>query len=206
VAPVPVLDLSPLALFPGRTNLIVVAPDNTNALVQLNAARSYDVDDAHFKVFWYEGATLVSTNVAASLELPVGTHSITLLLDDTFPLGTSSTNVTLEVLSPAQAVGIIIGLLEDSSLTATRQHPLLATLTAAAASFERADFQPAINQLGAFQNKVRAQVSPSVPALAEDLLSAAQTLIDALGDKGPRGSSSPAHPGRSPLNLSNRRP
>ena len=55
-----------------------------------------------------------------------------------------------------------------------------ATLKAAAASFDDGRVQPGINQLGAFQNKVRAQVAPLDPVLADSLINAAQVIIDAL--------------------------
>jgi hypothetical protein len=61
-----------------------------------------------------------------------------------------------------------------------RAQPLLATLDAALASIERNNRTAAINQLNAFQNKVRAQVAPSDPALAAMLLKAAQDIITVL--------------------------
>src|SRR5439155_638419 len=108
-------------------------------------------------------------------------HIITLRLDDTFPLGTSSTNVTVEVISGAEAVAIVIDLVNNSTLGDNTKHSLLVSLLAASASFDRGDIIPGINQLQAFENKVRAQVAPSDPTLAAQLIDAAQTIIDALG-------------------------
>jgi hypothetical protein len=68
--------------------------------------------------------------------------------------------------------------ISNSSLATNRKPPLLASLNAAKTSFESGNFQSGINQLGAFQNKVRAQVGPGDPALAEALSSAAQRVID----------------------------
>jgi hypothetical protein len=58
--------------------------------------------------------------------------------------------------------------------------PLIASLSAALHSIQRGDFASAINQLQAFENKVRAQVAPSEPWLAARFIAAAQGLIDAL--------------------------
>jgi poly(3-hydroxybutyrate) depolymerase len=178
--PVPVIQVSPLARFPGYTDLLVIAPDNEQATVVFDGSRSHDVDDAHFNYFWYQGTNVFSTNAVTTNLLCLGTHEVTLKLDDTYPLGTNTAKVTVEVITPAEAVVIIIGLLDDANLPRNRRQPLLASLAAAAASFERGHFTPGANQLEAFQHKVRAQVMPSAPQLALDLTSAAQTILDAL--------------------------
>ena len=53
-------------------------------------------------------------------------------------------------------------------------------MKASAASFDRGSNQSGINQLSAFQNKVRAQVAKTDPALAAELIASAQAIIDAL--------------------------
>jgi poly(3-hydroxybutyrate) depolymerase len=184
VPPVPMIQVSPLARFPGYTNLIVIAPDNANASVVFDGSRSYDVDDTSFNYFWYEGTNLFSTNVVATNLLSLGTHEVLLKLDDTCPLGTNTATVTVEVITPAEAVVIVLGLLDDSNLPRNRRQPLVASLGAAAASFERGNLTAGANQLEAFQHKVRAQVMPLAPQLAKDLVSAAQTILDALAHPG----------------------
>jgi len=182
--PVPVIQVSPLATFPGSTNLTVIAPDNTNATVVFDGSKSYDPDDTTFKYFWSEGTNLFSTNVVATNVLAVGSHDITLLLDDTFPLGTNSATVTVEVISPTEAVGIVLGLLDGSNLPRKNERPLFASLKEVIASFERGNFTAGSNQLRAFQKKLQAQVAPFDPALADELTAAAQVVIDALGGGG----------------------
>jgi hypothetical protein len=180
VPPVPILEVSPLAHFPGYTNLIVIAADSRNAKVTFDGSKSYDLDDTNFYYFWYEGATLFSTNVVAHESLSLGSHEITLLLDDTFPLGTNSVSANVEVISPAEAIAIVIGLVDSSNFGKKNTQPLIATLEAAIASFERGNATSGLNQLGAFQNKVRAQVAPFDATLAAELIAAAQTIIDAV--------------------------
>jgi hypothetical protein len=184
-APVPVIEVSPLAPFAGWTNLIVIAPDNTNALVRFDGSKSYDGDDTNFLYFWFEGTNLLATTPVTTNVLAVGTHEVVLWLDDTLPYGTNSASVTVEVITPAQAVTILFSMLDNSNLSARSLRPLEATLGAALAAFELGRFTPAANQLTAFQNKVRAQVAPFDPALAEQLLAAAQSIIDALAWKIP---------------------
>jgi hypothetical protein len=69
-----------------------------------------------------------------------------------------------------------------------RPEPLRAALSAALDSIERGNFVSAINQLRAFQNKVRAQATRSDPAQAARFIQAAQGVIDVLrGDESSRG-------------------
>jgi hypothetical protein len=180
VPPVPIIQVSPLAKFPGYTNLIVVAPEGSSASVVLDGSKSYDVDDTNFLFYWYEGTNLLSTNAVARENLDIGTHEITLWLDDTFPLGTNAASVTLEIITPAQGVALVLGVLDDANLGGHNRQPLLASLKAAAASFDRGDNTAGCNQLRAFQDKVRAQLAPAQPDLAGRLISAAQVIIDAV--------------------------
>ena len=176
-APVPRIEVSPLAQFPDYTNLIVIAPDNRKATVKFDGLNSYDTDDTDFFFFWYEGTNLFSTNIVARQELRVGTHEITLALNDTFPLGASRASVTVEVITPAQAVGIIIELLESSDLPHRDMHKLKVRFAAAAAAFERGHTSVGILQLRGFEHEVRAQVARQYPALAEQLINAADAIL-----------------------------
>lgn len=76
------------------------------------------------------------------------------------------------------AVNALIQQVRDSDLARHRQQPLIASLRAAAASFERHRIDGGNSQLRAFQNKVRAQVRRHDPALAAALIAAAQQIID----------------------------
>jgi len=55
---------------------------------------------------------------------------------------------------------------------------LLATLSAAMASFERGNVDSGANQLRAFQNKVRAQVARIDAVLADELINATQQIME----------------------------
>jgi hypothetical protein len=178
--PVPIIDISPLAHFPGNTNLFVIARNGTDASVTLNGSGSYDPDDATFLYYWYEGTNLLSTNVVTTQDLPVGTHTLTLLLDDTFPHGTNSASVDLHVLSPVDSVGVLIDLVENSDLGGRNRQPLLATLYATAAAFETGNITAALNQLHAFESKVTAQIAPVEPALAAQLIGSAEVILKAF--------------------------
>lgn len=88
--------------------------------------------------------------------------------------------VELQAIPPREAVRRLIMTIEQSSLLRNRQHPLIVSLNAALASIDRSNPIPAINQLQAFENKVRTQVAPSDPMLADQLIAEAQAIIAAM--------------------------
>lgn len=128
--------------------------------------------------FWSEGTNTFATGMLATNHFAPDLHVITLTVSDGQATGTNS--VMLEVLSTAQAVGTLVELVEDSDLGGKNANPLLASLRAAAAAFDRGNLNAGINQLQAFQHKVQAQIAPLDPALAAALIEAAQEIIDAL--------------------------
>jgi len=107
--------------------------------------------------------------------LPLGTNSLTLVVDD--GLATNAQIFTVELITPAHALERLTVTVNSQ---AGRPQPLLATLLAALASVERGNGTAAINQLGAFQNKTWAQVAPADPALAAEFIQAAQDIVATL--------------------------
>lgn len=83
-----------------------------------------------------------------------------------------------EFASPKLLVEYLIGLVNQSSLST--KPPLLASLQAVLSSLRRGNTVSAVNQLRAFQNKVRAQVEPLDSALADQLNRLAQHIARAL--------------------------
>jgi hypothetical protein len=81
------------------------------------------------------------------------------------------------------AINGLIALINESDLTTQQKRPLLAALDAASDAFESGACSLGMNHLNAFQNKVRAQVSGTDPALADTLNSGAQAIIDSGCDE-----------------------
>ena len=126
---------------------------------------------------WFKIGTVnaFATGIVAVATLPLGTNSITLVVSD--GLATGAQTIAVEVITPRQA----IERLKAQVLAQARPgHPLAVTLSAAIAATERGNRTAAINQLQAFQHKVRAQLAPTDPALATQLILAAQEVIDSL--------------------------
>jgi len=113
--------------------------------------------------------------------LSLGTHAI--IFGGTYGVPNSysyerTDYITVVPIPLPQRVDELIASVGASTLAQHRQQPLLASLNAVKASFESTNLIAGINQLSAFQNKVRAQVGPSDPALADQLSQATQKVID----------------------------
>jgi len=115
--------------------------------------------------------------VTACLDL--GCHSITLCVSD--GRAASSCNLSVCVISAGEAVEECVTLVENTDLGRKNKRPLIASLKAATAAFDRGNFTAGLNILEAFQNKVGAQIARDNPAAATALIECAQRIIDAVG-------------------------
>jgi hypothetical protein len=109
-----------------------------------------------------------------------GITSFQVMLEDWYDRGSIPGDVYFDNVSVVTGPSLIeqlIALVEGSNISARGKRALLATLAAASDSLERGQNDTAVNQLRAFQHKVRAQVNAVV---AEALVDAAQGLIDSL--------------------------
>jgi hypothetical protein len=163
----------------GATVLTHISPNNVDAQVILDGSLSSDVDGDALTYAWRDGSSdaLLGSVVVAIITRPVGANPIVLIVSD--GQTNDTTTITVVVKSAAQAVGDLISFLNGVTVPRNKQ-PLLASLEAAMASFADGNFTAGINQLEAFQHKVRAQVGPEDPVLADTLISLAQQIIDAI--------------------------
>jgi len=162
------------------TSTNVISGNNSNAVVHLDGTRSSDPDGDALTYAWFVdgGLVPVATGAVADVVLEVGTHTIVLVVDDGLASGSSTIVVT--VLTAGEAVEDVIDKVNQANLGSKNKRPLIASLKSATASLDRGSFTSAENQLHAFQNKVRAQIGKTDPALADELISDVQKIIDAL--------------------------
>lgn len=176
--PVAHISVSPLAHFPDVTNLVVISPNGSTATLVLDASQSSDADGNPLSYAWYVDQAQFASGPVTTNVFEVGSQTITLVVSDGQLTG--SATVTVEIITPAEAVGFIMGLVQDSSLSLNKKKPLLASLRAAAASFQRGRMNAGVNQLFAFKAKVRAQVARQDRELARDLIASADEIIKAV--------------------------
>jgi hypothetical protein len=176
--PAALVKVSPLfVVSPDDTTLFILSPNNINATVVLDGSQSSDADNDPLQFSWYaDGQTdALATRAVTTNVFPIGPHTVTLIVSDGHD--TATAQVSFEVITPATAVGQLLLLVDDAQVGRLNKQPLLATLLAAMSSFERGDVTAALNQLSAFQSKLRAQAALLSPSLVNQLTTAAQQII-----------------------------
>jgi len=113
--------------------------------------------------------------------LPAGTHVLSFGGEIGPPYNSSkeiTDTITVAPIPLSVDVNSLIAVLEGANLGPNRLHPLRVSLVASSMSFDSGDLRSGINQLRAFQNKVRAQIARSNPPLADLLTQAVQVIMD----------------------------
>ena len=177
--PVAIASGSPLFLFSNeQTENVVIASCDGNAVVVLDGSQSSDVENDPLEFLWADGTNVIGSGQIASNSFAIGTHSIVLMAND----GTDSafTSLTLEVITPAEAVAQLISIVEDGNLPNNRKQPLKANLNSAVRDFSRCRTAQGINQLKTFQSKINDWITPTDPTLAGELLQISNQIIEAV--------------------------
>jgi hypothetical protein len=159
---------------------IIIAGRSPEATLILDGSSSSDLDGDRLNFDWYEGQEILGSAPILTNDYALGAHAVVLQVSD--GTATSETSLDFEVLTPDQSVERLTRFVRSSSVAPRARRPLLAVLEAAAASFQRGHPLPALNELRAFQSKVRAQVAPASPACAQQLIDIAQQIIRAVAD------------------------
>ncbi|MDD5139888.1 MAG: immunoglobulin domain-containing protein [Verrucomicrobiales bacterium] len=160
---------------------LLISPNGSNVVAVLDGSQSSDPDGDSLTYAWSHtgDVTAFASGVVAVTTLLVGSNQLTLVVNDGMASG--SQTFTVEVLTTSEAVDRLMELVQSD---VSKANSLLASLRAALASIDRSNPTAAINQLQAFQNQVAAQISPLDPELAQSLIDAAQSIINALSGGG----------------------
>jgi hypothetical protein len=163
--------------FTSQSHVHVLALNGADACVIL-AGASVDPEDDPLQYFWFEDEVPIGFGALSTNRLPVGCHTITLAVSD----GASIcwTNLEVCVMTAGGVTEECVFLVGSMEITRKNKRPLIASLKAACASFDRGNFISAMNQLEAFQNKVRAQLGRDDPATAQTLIECVQLILEAF--------------------------
>jgi hypothetical protein len=183
-APVARATVAPLLMLSaGQTNLLILSPNGTNALVILDASLSSDAEHDVLQFLWLaDGAPMpFADGVLTTNEFPVGPHTITLVAFDHTAHGIAT--VQFEIITAGQAVNELSGQVEDSNLSRKNKRPLLDKLKAAQKAFTDGNYKHGAHELEDFQKKLRGPVAHDQPDLAQALTNAAQNILDGLASR-----------------------
>jgi hypothetical protein len=165
-------------LSPRIVNPQIISTNGSNAVIVLDGSLSTDPNNDPLQFAWTVNGVAFSSRMVSTSVLPVGSYTITLTVSD--GASTSTDTLLVDIITTGQAVQELMLLVDDSSLARTAKRPLMAILQVAADCLGQGDhMQPCLNQLAAFQNKVRAQIGRTDAALADALMQAAQGIINA---------------------------
>jgi hypothetical protein len=156
----------------------VLALDNNSACITLSGLGSTDPDGDALTFTWVIDGTTTLSGAMVNVCLDAGCHTVELRVSD----GTETTSCRIEVcvIGAGDAVEQCIALVENTPVERKNKRPLIASLKAAQASFDRGNPVSGRNQLEAFINKVQAQVGKANPAEAAAFIACAQAIIDAI--------------------------
>jgi hypothetical protein len=171
-------------IFPNDPRFYVVALNGSNACIILDGSQSSDADNDALQFSWKVDGTKHWKGETVTNCLDLGCHQAVLALSD----GREISSCTLDVcvITACEAVEQCIALLDGAASSRQNKGPLVATLKAACASFDRDNFTSGLNQLAAFQNKVHAQLGRTDPASTQAIVDCAQRILDAVGCQGHR--------------------
>jgi hypothetical protein len=156
----------------------VLALDNATGCFVLSGTGSTDPDGDAVTLTWTIDGAVTLNGAVVSICLDAGCHIVDLAVSD--GVATTSCRIEVCVIGAGDAVDQCIALVDETNIVRQNKRPLLASLKAAQASFDRGNITSGRNQLKAFQNKVRAQIGKSNPAEADLFIECAQRIIDAV--------------------------
>ena len=161
-------------------HVVVLAPDNAGAVVFLDGSLSEDLENNPLEFFWFEFEEAIpfATGVRVTNNLEVGQHSIVLRVSD--GNGVATTSVTIEVITPGEGIDEILPMFVNEPALRGKGRPMVASLKAAIASFDRGNTGAGLNQLNALQNKIRSQIGRVDPGLAEELFGVVERIAELL--------------------------
>jgi hypothetical protein len=157
----------------------VISVNGTDACVVLQGSAT-DSEGQPLQFSWWTNGSVFALGPIATNCFALGCHSVTFVATDPNEANCTKT-LNVCVITASEAVEECIELVEGADVARKNLRPLVASLKAAGASFERGNFTSGLNQLKAFENKVRAQIARDNPDEAAAFIECAQRITQALG-------------------------
>ena len=154
--PTAVADISPRCRLPGQSLLTIITCNGSNACIVLNGSNSSDTECDPLTYQWWVGNLPIAAGALNTNCFPLGTHNVTLVVSDGRCDGTQT--VPVEIITVCDAIDTIIDDINRSVLSRKDKRPLIASLKAACASFEKRKCKSAKKQLESFIKKVAKQI------------------------------------------------
>jgi hypothetical protein len=164
--------------FPPGPGLYAIAANGQDVCLTLDGSGSSDPDGDALTFTWVIDGTNIVSGALANVCLPVGCHTITMTASD----GRDRCHQFLDVcvVTPSEACEQLIQLVENTDVERKNKRPLIVSLKAAKAAFDREGTHVGAQMLVVFQYKVRAQIARNNPAEADLLTDAANDVLNAL--------------------------
>jgi hypothetical protein len=167
-----------LILDVGQTRVVAISDQCGGSCLRFDGTASTDPDNDPLSYHWLiDGAPAPVASGAVVVNcLEAGNHHVTLAVDD--GRCTVLADVVVDVITPGEAVEELATKTSQANIERKNKRPLIASLRAATASFDRESWQSGQNQLRAYINKMRVLVAHGQAATGQELIDLAQQIID----------------------------
>jgi hypothetical protein len=190
--PTATITVSPVTEFPSGINItppwnptlsdVVIAPANNKpATVMLNGSGS-DPFGFPWEYRWLNRPNVLANTAATTNQWHTGTYQIQFEASDGVVAGTE--DLTLEVISPEDAVNDLGSAVEQSYVNMRTVRDLTLMLSRAKNSFAFGDARSGETQLADFQRRVRIEMMPTDSTTANWLIEGSQEIIEAVEEPG----------------------
>jgi hypothetical protein len=165
-------------VFPSGPTLYGIAVNGDYVCLTLDGSGSSDPDGDALTISWVIDETNILSGAVVNACLDVGCHRITMVVSD--GLDRCLQPLDICVITPSEAVEQCIAVVEATDVERKNKRPLIVSLKAAKAAFERDSLIAGAQILEAFNHKVRAQIATANPDEAAMFIECAENVLDAL--------------------------
>ena len=165
-------------VFPSGPTLYSIAVNGDYVCLTLDGSGSSDPDGDALTINWAIDETNLLSGAVVNACLDVGCHRITMVVSD----GLDQCHQFLDicVITPSEAVEQCIAVVESTDVERRNKRPLIVSLKAAKAAFEREGWEVGAQMLTVFEYKVRAQIQRDNPAEAAMFIECVENIANTL--------------------------